>query len=337
MSEHAVDFIPTGDVLLRDPALAHRLELPVLGIATRFETNSRYVLDVVEESFGLWRTVNEAMRADGPDALMVRIIVHEGFERSAGGLDQIPVRHICPDTTRLIAHSPGSVAISDPSRREAVAYVSTELAADGAQFRASILEAITLALLSHFDRHPVHAAAVSDGTRAVLLAAPSGTGKSTLAYLAHEAGLNVMSEDRVWIQLEPRVRVWGWPGRVRLLSHSSAIFRQGGRRGAESLIDGKRKLVVEIGDRMETARFVAEDVVVCLLERGSMPASLERIDADTLAEGLTRQLAAGFDRFPERQSMVTAALAQCGGWRMRLSSNPREALPLLRRMLSGQP
>ena len=48
MNQPIVDFVPTGDPLLRHPELAYVVELPILGLATRFESNSRLVLDVVE-------------------------------------------------------------------------------------------------------------------------------------------------------------------------------------------------------------------------------------------------------------------------------------------------
>src|SRR6185436_3042022 len=102
-------------------------------------------------------------------------IVHEG-EPVDG---HTPVRHFCPDATRVFVHAPGGFGVSDPVRGESIAYVTTRLAADRAQFRAEVLEALTLALLSHFDRHPIHAAAITRRGRAVLLAGAAGAGKST--------------------------------------------------------------------------------------------------------------------------------------------------------------
>ena len=325
---------PAPDPLLRDVVLTHTVQLPVLGIVTRFETNSRDVGALVEETFGGWRCV--AGDTGGPSAVRVRIVVHEGGEHGDG---HAPVRHICPDATRLIVHSPGSVAVSDPDRAEAVAYVSSALAADRAHFRAAMLEAVTLALLSHFDRHPVHAAAVACRGRAVLLAGPSGSGKSTLAYLAHEAGegFDVLSDDRVWVQLEPRLRVWGWPGRARLLPDAASHFPDVARRGVLARVDGKEKLVVELPyDGAPAARHSAGRATVCLLARGDGRVELERLAPAAIERALTRQPDAGFDRFPVRHEAVVRALAAQGGWRLTLSRDPREALPLLHRMLRDE-
>ena len=47
---------------------------------------------------------------------------------------------------------------------------------------------MTLLLVARQDRQPVHAAMVAGGSAALLLAGPTGVGKSTLAYAAHRAG-----------------------------------------------------------------------------------------------------------------------------------------------------
>ncbi len=149
MSQPTVDFSP-ADALAPESALLSPVRLAVLGVPVQFETNSLFLVDCIEESFGEWRSA--AADAGGVDRLRVRLIVYEGREGEEGWRGaHVPVRHTCPDSTRLIAHSPGSIGVSDPARREAVAHVSTELAADRAHFRAAMLEALTLALVTQFD------------------------------------------------------------------------------------------------------------------------------------------------------------------------------------------
>jgi len=318
-----VDFVPAADPLLRDQRLDHALTLPVLGIATRFETNSAYVLGVVESAFGAWRAAE-----DTAGEVRVRVVVHDGSEHVTG---RAPVRHFCPDATRLVVHSPGSVAVADPERREGVAYVTTALAADREHFRSAVLEAVTLALLAHLDRHPLHAAGHARGDRAVLLAGPSGSGKSTLAYLAREAGIQLLGDDRVWIQREPALRVWGWPGQMRLTADSARHFPELASVEATSGVGGKEKLVVHGGQGAPPAP--ARDVAVCLLARGRRVA-LERVPAHEVADAL-RRVDPGFDRFPGRHELVVRDLAARGGWRLTLSDDPREALPPLRDLLES--
>ena len=47
---------PHGDV---DLPLPYAVTLPVLGIATRFATNDRAMLEIVDEAFGVWRALAE--------------------------------------------------------------------------------------------------------------------------------------------------------------------------------------------------------------------------------------------------------------------------------------
>ena len=309
--------------------LEHSVVLPVLGIATRFETNDADVAAIVEEAFGMWRAVpvGDSPVHVTPDAspLVVRIEVVDGDEPSLGPDGHAPVRYSCPDATRVVVETAGSVAVSEPARREATVRVSAGLVADRLHFRTEMLEAATLALLSHFDRHPVHAAVLARQGRAVLLAAPSGTGKSTLAYHCHLAGLDLLAEDHARVQLEPRLRVWGWPARVRMLV-------DGAMAGVSASRD-PTKMAIRVESGISAARLVADEITVCSLSRDGRAASLEPLGAAALARALDTQLAPGFDRFPTRWPAVRDALTRSGGWQLNLSSDPRDGVELVRRLL----
>jgi hypothetical protein len=71
-----------------------------------------------------------------------------------------------------------------------------------------------------------------------------------------------------------------------------------------------------------------------VLDRGSR-ASLERVDGRTVIDALTCGVAPGFDRFPTRNAAVANVLAASGGWRLTLSTDPDDALPLLDEMLKS--
>ena len=308
-----------------DAPRGYAIELPVLGIATRFETGDAEVARCVDEAFGMWRTLADRAVAGvtREPPLLVCVEVVEGDEGPLPAGGHAPVRYSCPDEARVVVETAASVAVSDPLRRQAMARVTTGLVADRAHFRTEVLEAVTLALLSHFDRHPVHAAAVALRGRALLLAAPSGTGKSTLAYHCHLDGLDLLGEDHVRVQLEPRMRVWGWPARVRLLVGATP-----GERAAPG--DAEKTVIhLERGTML-----VADEIRACCLTRDGGPASLAPLDATTLARVLDEQLAPGFDRFPHRWPAVRDALARGGGWRLNLSRDPREGVALVRRALA---
>jgi Serine kinase of the HPr protein, regulates carbohydrate metabolism len=325
------DVVATARERVAHVDLAYVVELPVLGILTRFETNSRDVLSLVDESFGTWARL-PSVAVDTSTKPRVRVAVYDGKEGDTG---RSSIHHSLPDARRVVARSAASMGISNPDCNEAVAEVTSELVADSDYFRDEMLQAITLALLSSYDRHFLHAAAVARGDRAIILAGPSGIGKSTLAYLAHRSGFEVMSEDRVWIQRLPATRVWGWPARLHLRAESVHHFPELGGSATRSHGAAKERHVVDIASSVAVPRFYADDVEVCLLSRCSGPPWLERVSADVILEALCRDVAPGFDRHSDRHVPSVRAIAGSGGWRLHLSGDPHEALPLLERMLSG--
>jgi hypothetical protein len=86
----SIDFIPTEDVLLRDPTLAYTVELPVLGLPTRFETNSRYVYEMIAETFDAWQTLGDRVDAGRESPLCVR------------GPSTAKVEHPCGTSVRTV-------------------------------------------------------------------------------------------------------------------------------------------------------------------------------------------------------------------------------------------
>src|SRR2546426_4798193 len=231
----SIQFDRSPDVLYHGVALRHVVELPVLGVPVRFESNSAAAIDVVEDAFGMWRALRTSPELIAPLSLRVRLIVHDGDE---GGAPHAPVTCRMPDADRVVVHTPGSVGIADSGRGEAIAYVTPALLADRAHVRYGVIEGLTLTLVTSRDRYPVHAAAIARGPVALLLAGPPGTGKSTLAYQAHRHGLRGVSDDAAYVQLEPGVRLWGIPDRGHLLAAASAHFSEGAGRPPPFPADG---------------------------------------------------------------------------------------------------
>jgi hypothetical protein len=313
--------------------LPFTMTLPVLGLPTRFATNERTMLELVGEAFGAWRALTPERLAHESDAgPHFQVDVEVVDVRDDGDAADAPIVHVMSDDQRFAARAGTSVATSDPARCRATVRASRTLVADHARFRSEMLEAAVLALLSCHDRHPVHAAAVALRGHAVLLAAPSGTGKSTLAYACHAAGLDLLGDDHVRVQLEPTLRVWGWPTRVRLPAETAA--RMGASTAPMQLSNGKQKAVIDARHGMSAGRLVASDATVCILTRDGGRLALEPLAPDAVARALEEQLAPGFDRFPARWPAVVGALTARGGWRLNLSPDPHDAVPVVRDLLA---
>jgi len=190
------------------------------------------------------------------------------------------------------------------------------------QLRNEVLEPLVLFLLTRPRRTPVHAAAFVAEGLGVVLAGPSGSGKSCLARAADAAGLQVLSEDTVYIQQEPRWRLWGHPRVVHLLPGDAAATA-----GPRRLRNGRLKHV--LGLRSATsAPLNCDCATLCILERGAAKASLSRLSPP---EAIARlwPLDPGFDLLERAIADALAVLTARGAWRLSLSADPAEAIHLL--------
>ncbi len=326
-----VEFDPPGDSLFREAELAFRAELPIIGIPVRFESNSGQVIDVVNASFGVWKQLERHPELIAAERARVRLFVHEGEEDAE---PHAKVAYRCPDPDRLLFATHGSFGVAEGDRLEAYAFVTPDLVADTAHFQYSVVEALTLMLVTGRDRHPIHAATVTQDGAAVLLVGPTSTGKSTLAYAAGLSGLTVLGEDVAYVQLEPEFRVWALPGRLHLPPDASRHFSQLAGRGPTLQANGKEKIAVEVPtEGSEAVTPVVSQTVVCLLSRGAESAETERVDASEIRSALLEDLEPGFDRHPATIGLAAEALAGAGGWRLRVSKDPHESVPLIQRML----
>jgi hypothetical protein len=196
------------DVLGRDVALPHAIELPVLGLRVRFETNDPAVLAVVEDSFGVAPRGPAPPGRDADLAARVRLFVEPGDE---GTSQRARFRFRSPAPNRLLVATSASIGVAEIDRHESYAFVSDSLLAAGKHFQYGMLETLTLILVSGANRRPVHAALLAAQGVGLLLVGRSGSGKSSLTYAAQRNGICVLAEDAVYAQLQPQFQIWAAP------------------------------------------------------------------------------------------------------------------------------
>ncbi|HXG47063.1 MAG TPA: hypothetical protein VNO52_05515 [Methylomirabilota bacterium] len=304
--------------------------LPVLGVPVRFASNDPTAAREIEGRYGAWRPL--VGRADllSQSVVHVRIIVHRA------GNDDLPNSlnlYRLPDRERLVVVVPGGIGVADLLRKDAVAYVSPALVEASDRFHFGLLEALTLFLVAHEDRQPLHAAAVTRRGMALLLAGSSGVGKSTLAYAALSRGFSLLSDDVAYLQVRPRMRVWGKPGQLSLPRDAVRFFPELGT-VPPAWRPGGEKVVVSVPVPKEDCGLLASDAMVCLVERGETLA-LESVDSATIAEALRSRVEPGFDLFLDTMRDAILALAATGGWRIMLGDSPAAAAALLREAVDG--
>ena len=334
---HLVGFprLPEHHSVARHPApdrARHAWNVPILGIPTRFESNTAAVLAVAREALGPWQAapVDGAAR-DGQVVIRVDVTEHdpETVNASPG-----PLRYRL-DGRRVTVTGAGVRGVADAAARRAEAQVSTAVLASVEYFRYGVLESLTLFILSDLDRQPLHAAAVARDGAVALLVGSAGVGKSTLTYAALRAGFRVFAEDIVWLQLRPGLRVWGLASRIHLPAHAGRHFPELAGRPLALVAAGEPKLVVPLSPEHRPVEPFASRVGVCLVDRAlNGTATLEPASP----EAVRRRLAPsepGFLRFAETIGPALDALAVPGGWCLTLSPRPDDAIPLLRGVLDA--
>ena len=114
--------------------------------------------------------------------------------------------------------------------REVFGTCSPELANDRRRWRAHIFPALLGIMSASIGVAPVHAACLVRDGRGVLLAGPSGTGKSTMAIAMARRGYELLSDDWSYLSVtEDRdgvgtLQAWGLPVPVKLLPDASSFF-----------------------------------------------------------------------------------------------------------------
>lgn len=215
----------------------------------------------------------------------------------------------------------GTEAHADAGQGYAWSRVPHASAFDDPAFREQVLDCLLLWLLTRNGRTPIHASGFVAGTTAILLAGPSGSGKSCLALAAHAAGFPLLSDDTVYLETERRLRIWGVPRPVHLFSEDAP----GQEDAPIRLRNGKRKRAVALPASAQPVTAAAASL--CVLARG------DRVTLEPLTppEALATlgPLEPGFDLLSVEIETGLRRITQRGAWRLTLGTNPDEAIALL--------
>jgi hypothetical protein len=319
---------PWADPLGRDIRCGHAVEIPVLGIRTRFESNAPVVVDIATEGLGAWTQVLDGEPAADVGPVTVRIVLDEAL----GDAAHRRLTYRMPDAERLLIGGPGVVATADIARLQSVAHVAPALVHDREHFRYAVLEALAMFHLTVLDRQPIHAAGLERDGHAVLLVGPAGVGKSSLTYAGMREGCRLLAEDMVWVQLRDRFAIWGLATRMQLPVGATAFFPELRQLRPLVMSSGEEKLVVPVGAERAVDRGRVDRVSVCLLSRrGGRAAVLEPATPAEIATALS-DLETGFDLFRETIGPAIDRLSRSPGWRLSLTDDPRDAIPELHRL-----
>jgi hypothetical protein len=225
---------------------------------------------------------------------------------------------IAVEGSRLTIAGGGITGWADAESKRAACGIPLNLVVEQAAL-TEVVDTLLLFILARSGRTPVHAAGVMAGATALVLAGPSGTGKSTLALSAAAKGLPVLSDDTLYVQREPALRVWGFPRPIHVFAEDAPAGSYPVR-----LRGGKRKAAIPVAGAAQPA----DRAVLILLERGGAVALAPLDPAEAVAQLST--LEPGFDLLAEQSAAAIAALAGDQAWRLTLSRDPAAAIDALR-------
>ncbi len=195
----------------------------------------------------------------------------------------------------------GSTLVADCAAGHAFGCFSPATLANPAFFRWHFLDLALFFMLEHRGFVGIHAAALARDGRGLLLRAPSGEGKTTLAFAAARAGFRALAEDVVWLAPGPtgEARWWGAPWAFRMLPDAGTLFPDLAGHRPSVQINGETKIEVDL-ERLSpgSTTVSARPGAVVLLRRA--PGGTSRIEELSAAQALERWRRGGASREHER-------------------------------------
>jgi hypothetical protein len=325
---------------LAHPEPAHRRLFALMGEQVWVESNHPAVMQAAQEAFGRFPP---AAQPGGPP-LLIRLFIEAppgggspGFERERPQLSQ-PRYHSEGHlfSIHLGAHN---LAVADARQGFAFGYLTPEVAGVLPFLRVTFLEALALAMLGPARGYvAIHAAGVVKNGAALLLHAPAGTGKSTLAYACARRGFQILAEDAVHLSTSAQPpRLYGLPWQLRLLPDAGRFFPELAGLRPNLQINGEWKLEIDLEARFPGAAITcAAPAHLVLLER-SPDGSPTRLEPLPRAEAR-----ACFSLLWPWNSGWSAAMEAAGAgllerpvYRLRMNGSPDQAAEALAPLLEA--
>ncbi len=296
----------------------------------RFRTNDPGLLDAADAAFGRFPV------PAGGVPLEVELLV----DATGPGATYDPrdLRPRVQDRFHTISLDARNHALVDLERGAAAGIVSPEVARDARFVRYAFIEAMGLSMLARGRGYvAIHASGVIHRGRGVVVQAPAGTGKSTLAMACAGLGMGILAEDVVFVRTAADgVELWGMPWVQRLLPDAVERFPELAGLTPLLQLNGEHKVEIDLDAvRPGTARPSAPGRAVALLVRGSDgPTRFEPLGEDDAAAELEVLWPWGDGWTADHEATVRALLAE-GAGRLHMNGSPEAAAAALRAWLDG--
>lgn len=247
-----------------------------MGFTLRLLSNSSTIVEAAERSFGGF---GPASAASSPDFTFYL------YQQDAGEAPLGPPHFRLAGNLVYQTTNGTSNLMADQERGLAYGCFSDTVLANPAYFRWHFLELAFFVMLQRRGFMGVHGAALVRRGRAVLLRAPSGGGKTTLAYAGARQRFQALAEDVVWLDTQ-RGLWWGMPWHFHLLLDAKHLFPELASYEPVLQVNDELKLEVCLEQiRPGSTTTSAEPGPVVLVERAAGQQSrLERLDLATATQ-----------------------------------------------------
>jgi hypothetical protein len=328
---------------LRDPFDERALlsetprELQLLGARFRFESNSARLLRLVDQAFA---ELPRHRLGGSRRALRVRLLLTPPRARAPKAAAMPPLNTFAGAGFLCGAVDAGNFAVIAPAQASALVVVSPDMLRHSYQIRYELIEFAVYMLAARTQGLvPLHAAAISHRGRGLLLMGDSGAGKSTVALQCLLHGLEILSEDGVFVRpadlratglanflhLQPRgLRFVQAAASATRISRSPLIRRRSGVQKHE--LDLRRG-----GFKLAAKPITIRSVIFLSKQTASGQTLLRPVSARQLAQRLRALQPYAFGQPGWRQ--FGRELRAVSAFELRRSSHPQHAAAALAQLL----
>ena len=307
----------------------HTAHLPAAGRTVRLETNNPKLRDHMIELFACYPTPAH----ESADFLW-RIIV----ESDSRSVPPWPRRSTFSDEgIRFAQFGQRNFLAVDLDAREAIGSVSEGLFEDTHGFTSPFVDTLFYMTAGALGLVPFLAACLCSGTDALFVLGPPNQGKTTASYLAAQNGLTFLADQSVFLEtVNSELRAWGdfvllafRPETLRYLPELTT------RTLPFSYCDFSFYYMPKEQQGSGQRGHVSPTCCVVLERGASVAPCVDRLSAAEFAERLSNYIAFKDDRrFELQEQKIVRALADLPAYRLAYDSNPANAAPILRTLLS---
>ena len=253
-----------------------------LGFPAEIETNDERVLEAARRSFGEF-----SARVDGePVRLSVTVEPGEG---------SLPPRVEYRGRNHLLSITcdAQNFAVADLCAGVGCAWIAGAAAANGDWLRHRFLEPLIYSALVQEKLTPVHASCVARHGRGLLLCAPPGTGKSSLAYVCAQHGWTFVTDDAAYlVNADADNTVLGKLGSMRFKASGASLFPELSQHRSAADVHGEPHFEIATAEHPEIAQAGECRVqhVVFLERRPGASPQLTPIAREAALERLSRDI-----------------------------------------------